>query len=47
MIEIIKNIIGAILVLWSVIQGITTLAMPFYVIRIYQKLEEIEKKIKI
>ena len=47
MIEIIKNIIGAILVLWSVIQGIATLAMPFYVIRIYQKLEEIEKKIKI
>ena len=44
MIEIIKNIIEAIVVLWSVIQEIVTLAMPFYVIKIYQKLEEIEKK---
>ena len=44
MIEIIKNIVGVIVILLSIIQGIVTLAMPFYVIKIYQKLEEIEKK---
>lgn len=44
--SIIKDFIERILVLLAVIQGIVTLAMPFYVIKIYQKLEEIEKKIK-
>lgn len=42
--EIIKNIIEAIVILFSIIQGMATLAMPFYVIKIYRKLEEIEKK---